>query len=97
VIIEDWRCDYNANRPHSAHGELNPAEFALPSTLTTVDQQPGYRSTGPPNGSPSSCRALSWYRWRRPGPQRRHDDAVRRGVCLLDGRNAVAGVHLRPG
>jgi putative transposase len=22
VIIEDWRCDYNANRPHSAHGEL---------------------------------------------------------------------------
>ena len=29
VIIEDWRCDYNANRPHSAHGELTPTEFAL--------------------------------------------------------------------
>ncbi|MDT5066725.1 MAG: putative transposase [Mycobacterium sp.] len=29
VIIEDWRRDYNANRPHSAHGELTPAEFAL--------------------------------------------------------------------
>ncbi|WP_430300457.1 IS3 family transposase [Rhabdothermincola salaria] len=28
VIIEDWRVDYNINRPHSAHGELTPAEFA---------------------------------------------------------------------
>jgi putative transposase len=29
VIIEDWRRDYNANRPHSAHGDRTPAEFAL--------------------------------------------------------------------
>jgi len=29
VIIEDWRADYNANRPHSAHGDRTPAEFAL--------------------------------------------------------------------
>jgi putative transposase len=28
VIIEDWRVDYNINRPHSAHGELTPSEFA---------------------------------------------------------------------
>ena len=28
VIIEDWRHDYNANRPHSAHGNLTPNEFA---------------------------------------------------------------------
>ena len=28
VIIEDWRIDYNNNRPHSAHGELTPTEFA---------------------------------------------------------------------
>jgi Integrase core domain len=51
VIIEDWRRDYNANRPHSAHGELTPAEFAL-----TVDHDPSTPSriaTGPPNGSPS--------------------------------------------
>ncbi|XCI64411.1 IS3 family transposase ISMyma8 [Mycolicibacterium parafortuitum] len=34
VIIEDWRCDYNANRPHSAHGELTPAEFALQWSAT---------------------------------------------------------------
>gem|GEM_PF-4763506 len=29
VIIEEWRCDDNANRPHSAHSELTPTEFAL--------------------------------------------------------------------
>jgi len=28
VIIEDWRIDYNQNRPHSAHGDLTPTEFA---------------------------------------------------------------------
>jgi len=27
VLIEDWRIDYNMNRPHSAHGWLTPAEF----------------------------------------------------------------------
>jgi len=27
VIIEDWRIDYNMNRPHSAHGWLTPVEF----------------------------------------------------------------------
>ncbi|MGB1225690.1 MAG: IS3 family transposase [Mycobacterium sp.] len=38
VIIEDWRRDYNANRPHSAHGELTPAEFALQWTSTYQPQ-----------------------------------------------------------
>ena len=28
VLIEDWRIDYNDNRPHSAHGDLTPSEFA---------------------------------------------------------------------
>jgi putative transposase len=28
VLIEDWRIDYNMNRPHSAHGDLTPSEFA---------------------------------------------------------------------
>lgn len=27
VLIEDHRIDYNMNRPHSAHGNLTPAEF----------------------------------------------------------------------
>jgi len=25
VLIEDWRIDYNLNRPHSAHGDLTPS------------------------------------------------------------------------
>lgn len=28
ILIEDWRIDYNKNRPHSAHGDLTPSEFA---------------------------------------------------------------------
>jgi putative transposase len=28
VLIEDWRIDYNMNRPHSTHGDLTPSEFA---------------------------------------------------------------------
>jgi putative transposase len=27
VLTEDWRVDYNINRPHSAHGWLSPVEF----------------------------------------------------------------------
>ncbi len=38
VIIEDWRRDYNANRPHTAHGELTPTEFALHWTTTHQPQ-----------------------------------------------------------
>ncbi len=38
VIIEDWRADYNANRPHAAHGELTPTEFALQWTTTHQPQ-----------------------------------------------------------
>jgi len=29
VLIEDHRIDYNMNRPHTAHGDLTPTEFAL--------------------------------------------------------------------
>jgi len=32
-IIEAWRIDYNTNRPHSALGNLTPAEFVTESTL----------------------------------------------------------------
>ena len=28
VLTEDWRIDYNENRPHSAHNWLTPSEFA---------------------------------------------------------------------
>jgi hypothetical protein len=36
VIIEDWRIDYNTNRPHSAHGDLTPTEFAQAWTTKQV-------------------------------------------------------------
>lgn len=36
VLIEDWRIDYNNNRPHSAHDGLTPAEFA--GRWTTIHQ-----------------------------------------------------------
>jgi putative transposase len=29
VLIEDHRIDYNQNRPHTAHGDLTPTEFAI--------------------------------------------------------------------
>jgi putative transposase len=39
VITEDWRCDYNANRPvTAAYGELTPTEFALQWTTTHQPQ-----------------------------------------------------------
>src|SRR5215203_4324434 len=37
VLIEDWRIDYNEHRPHSAHGDLTPTEFA--TAWTTRHQQ----------------------------------------------------------
>ena len=37
VLIEDWRIDYNEQRPHSAHGDLTPTEFA---TAWTTRHQP---------------------------------------------------------
>ncbi|MHB1988826.1 MAG: integrase core domain-containing protein, partial [Acidimicrobiales bacterium] len=27
VLLEDWRIDYNSNRPHSALSWLSPVEF----------------------------------------------------------------------
>ena len=51
VLIEDWRIDYNDNRPHSAHGDLTPSEFARSMdhpkpTSTRI-------TAGPLNGDPS--------------------------------------------
>ena len=30
VRLEDWRIEYNIDRPHSAHGWLTPVAFATP-------------------------------------------------------------------
>ncbi len=37
VLVEDWRLDYNTNRPHSALGMRTPAHFAAESTLAEKD------------------------------------------------------------
>jgi putative transposase len=34
VLIEAWRREYNAVRPHSSLGNLTPAEFAARSSTT---------------------------------------------------------------
>ncbi len=36
VIIEDWRINDNTNRPHTAHGDQIPAEFA--AAWTTINE-----------------------------------------------------------
>ncbi len=38
VIIGDWRIDYNEHRPHSAHGDLTPTEFAQTWTANNKHQ-----------------------------------------------------------
>jgi putative transposase len=43
VIIEYWRIDYNWQRPHTAHGDLTPADFA--ATWTTNQPEPHSPST----------------------------------------------------
>jgi transposase InsO family protein len=34
LIIEDWRLDYNRQRPHSSLGYLTPAEFAQTTNIS---------------------------------------------------------------
>ena len=38
VLIGGWRVDYNMNRPHSAHGDLTPGEFAQAWTTNRINQ-----------------------------------------------------------
>jgi transposase InsO family protein len=55
VIIEDWRIDYNWQRPHTAHGDLTPAEFAATWALD--------RRFEP--GMADHIRAAKYGRWQR--------------------------------
>jgi hypothetical protein len=41
VLIEDWRIDYNISRPHTAHGDLSPTEFAA---AWAIKNQPKLRN-----------------------------------------------------
>jgi transposase InsO family protein len=33
IVIEDWRREYNASRPHSSLNSLTPAEFATRTSI----------------------------------------------------------------
>ncbi len=37
VLIEDWRIDDTTNRPHTAHADQTPAEFA--AAWTTINER----------------------------------------------------------
>jgi putative transposase len=50
VLIEDWRVDYNNHRPHSAHGDLTPTEFAQAWTARTPTST--RIAAGPLTGTP---------------------------------------------
>ena len=52
VIIEDWRIDYNLNRPHTAHGDLSPARVRR---RVVHQPTPSRTATGPTIGSPSTA------------------------------------------
>ena len=48
VLLEDWRIDYNWNRPHSALGNQPPAKYAA-----TLKKQPAPpQELAPQTGSP---------------------------------------------
>lgn len=51
VLVEDWRIDYNSNRPHSAFGRLTPTEFA--NQWVTINQPKSRIASGPLTGDPS--------------------------------------------
>jgi transposase InsO family protein len=57
VIIEDWRRDYNANRPHTTHGGPTPTEFALRWTVTANPKSHSDWTTNRiPLNEPEPCR-----------------------------------------
>ena len=38
IVIEDWRCEYNAVRPHSSLNNLTPTEFAKRTSTRSPEQ-----------------------------------------------------------
>ena len=50
LLLEDWRIDYDMNRPHSAHGWLTPVEFV---EAWLNQQQLVLAASGSANGFPS--------------------------------------------
>jgi hypothetical protein len=49
VVIEQWRCEYNHERPHSSLGYQTPSEYADAESKKTNRVDGGY---APPNPAP---------------------------------------------
>jgi len=62
VIIEDWRRDYNANRPHTAHGDLTESPWKCWRLLTLETRMQVCRK----NSLPGSRRHADTVPKRRP-------------------------------
>ncbi|MCW2661309.1 MAG: integrase [Mycobacterium sp.] len=55
VVVEDWRCDDNANRPHSVHGELTQPNSPYSGPRPT---NPKPHSDWTTNGRPDTAGAV---------------------------------------
>jgi putative transposase len=52
VLVEDWRVDYNTNRPHSGLGMMAPARFAASWRRSEPTDQSTLTGGGPMRGVP---------------------------------------------
>ena len=76
--IEEWRCHYNNDRPHTSLGNLTPNEFARQThTAREIALTPG-----PQNGAAPQ---LSWAH-ARDGPQEREQDVSQHQIDHWHGR-----------
>jgi len=57
-IIENWRCDYNGSRPHSALGYKTPNEFACMTGAYFAVETVNNTGPGPGQGNPCGLASL---------------------------------------
>ena len=46
VLLEDWRIDYNWNRPHSTQGNVQPAKYAATQKPTRTNERNWHHKQG---------------------------------------------------
>jgi hypothetical protein len=92
-LIEEWKMDYNAHRPHTSLGGLTPNEFATRSRTDHSRTESSYER-GQIGGNVTGhdpWRLAQWTGPRRPRSSCRHDGQIKplRHRCLDDSTNAV--------